>query len=283
MKIHRSSVARLSSLILIGMATTGLLVANPTISPAEDKPQKPQEKDALSPGVDQGIQAFLKRSGQDALLSRTTSTEAKAPTTSELETNQNTSETGAVSTNKSGEKPAKTIRINFDGGMFFDNEAGTLVYLKNIRLDETSSDFKLRCSEELKLLFDKQPDKNKETEPGDDKQADPTKKKKDKSFAELGDLREIIATGNVRIAGKNTSGKPFLASGEVASYHAENGEMILKGGRPTLQQTANQYLQAQEDGQWIKIQMKDKDIVSISTSEGKWETQAVIEQNPLSQ
>ena len=276
MKIHRSSVARLSSLILIGMATTGLLVANPTVSPAEDKPQKPQETDAHSPGVDQGIQAFLKRSGQDALLSQTTSTEAKAPTTSELET-------GAVSTNKSGEKPAKTIRINFDGGMFFDNEAGTLVYLKNIRLDETSSDFKLRCSEELKLLFDKQPDKNKETEPGDDKQDAPAKKKKDKSFAELGDLREIIATGNVRIAGKNTSGQPFLASGEVASYHAENGEMILKGGRPTLQQTANQYLQAQEDGQWIKIQMKDKDIVSISTSEGKWETQAIIKQNPLSQ
>lgn len=240
MKIRSSSAVRLASIILIGMAATGV-------------------------------------------LTKTTNAEAKPTATSDLAGNQNTGEAGTGGEEKAGEKPAKTIRINFEGGMFFDNEAGTLVYQKNVKLDETSSDFKLRCSEELKLLFDKKPTESKKTDQSDDSQAEPTENKKDQSFAELGDLMEIIATGSVRIAGTNSNGQPFLASGEEASYHAQNGEMILKGGRPTLQQTANQYLQAQEDGQWIKIQMKDKDIVSISTSEGKWETQAVIKQNPLSQ
>ena len=53
--------------------------------------------------------------------------------------------------------------------------------------------------------------------------------------------------------------------------------MILKGGRPTLQQSANEYLQAGEDGQCIRIQMKDKDIESIITSKGKWVMQAVTQ------
>ena len=57
--------------------------------------------------------------------------------------------------------------------------------------------------------------------------------------------------------------------------------MILKGGRPTLQQSTNQYIQAQEPNQWIKIQMKDKRIQSIVTSEGKWAMQAVTKKTSL--
>lgn len=242
-----------------------------------------EKTDVQSAEADRNIQAFLKRSGQEASLSGKTTVQTKPTASSGLAGNQNTSQPEKTVKENTNGKPAKTIRINFEGGMFFDNETGILAYLKNVKLDETSSDFKLRCSEELKLLFHKKPTEGKKTDQSDDSQAEPTENKKDQSFAELGDLREIIATGNVRIAGTNSNGQPFLASGEEASYHAQNGEMILKGGRPTLQQTANQYLQAQEDGQWIKIQMKDKDIVSISTSKGKWETQAVIKQNPLSQ
>lgn len=244
-----------------------------------------EKMDTQSAEADRNIQAFLKRSGQDVLLASTATGDAKPASTEsqDTENNQNTSKPEATQKDGTDDKPAKTIRINFEGGMFLDNEAGILAYLKNVKLDETSSGFKLRCSDELKLLFDTKPAKTKKADSDDHGQAGPGESKKDESFAELGDLREIIATGNVRIAGKNSNGQPFLASGDVASYHAKNGEMILKGGRPTLQQTANQYLQAQEDGQWIKILMKDKDIVSITTSVGKWQTQAVIKENPLNQ
>jgi lipopolysaccharide export system protein LptA len=95
------------------------------------------------------------------------------------------------------------------------------------------------------------------------------------SFSGRGDLKEIIATGNVKITGKNSDNQTFLAAGNTASYNAIAGEMILKGGRPILQQSANEYLQAAEDGQWIRLIMKDKDIESIITSQGKWVMQAV--------
>ncbi|MGB2401861.1 MAG: hypothetical protein ACPIA7_00475 [Akkermansiaceae bacterium] len=180
-----------------------------------------------------------------------------------------------------GEEPA-TIKIECDGGIYFDNESGILTYLKNIRLNDSDSTFKLRCDDELKILFDSKPKNKKQKQTSQKTKTDQQKKtvqeKEDqpsKSFSGRGDLKEIIATGNVRITGKNRDDQTFLASGDTASYNAKAGEMILKGGRPTLQQSANEYLQAAEDDQWIRLIMKDKDIESIITSQGKWVMQAV--------
>ncbi len=115
---------------------------------------------------------------------------------------------------------------------------GILAYLKNIRLDESNSDFKLRCSDELKILFDKALRRKKRTLHSKGlslkKQDANTRAKRQQLFG-LGDLQEIIATGNVRILGKNSDGQPFLASGNTLAIMQKTGEMILKGGRPTLQ------------------------------------------------
>jgi len=224
--------------------------------------------------ADQKIQTFLKRSGQDKTLEQNKATE---PAT-ELTQANNPSSPHEKTANK--EKELSTIKIKCDGGIYFDNEEGILAYLKNIRLDESNSDFKLRCSDELKILFDNGPKEEKKNTALKGSEPQKTKQipeQKDNSFSELGDLQEIIATGSVKILGKNSDGQPFLASGNIASYNAKTGEMILKGGRPTLQQSASEYLQAGEDGQWIRIQMKDKDIESIITSQGKWEMQAVTQ------
>ena len=227
--------------------------------------------DERSAAADQKIQAFLKHSGQDKKL------EQNIPTEPVTELTQADNQTSPDEKTANKEKELSTIKIECDGGIYFDNEEGILAYLKNIRLDESNSDFKLRCSDELKILFDNSPkeEKKNNTPKGSEPQkTEPIPEQKDSSFSELGDLQEIIATGSVKILGKNSDGQPFLASGNIASYHAKTGEMILKGGRPTLQQSANEYLQAGEDGQWIRIQMKDKDIESIITSQGKWVMQA---------
>ena len=230
--------------------------------------------DERSAAADQKIQAFLKHSGQDKKLEQNIPTE---PAT-ELTQADNEAEPDKKTANK--EKELSTIKIECDGGIYFDNEEGILAYLKNIRLDESNSDFKLRCSDELKILFDNSPKeekKNNAPNGAEPQKTEPIPEQKDSSFSELGDLQEIIATGSVKILGKNSDDQPFLASGNIASYNAKTGEMILKGGRPTLQQSANEYLQAGEDGQWIRIQMKDKDIESIITSQGKWVMQAVTQ------
>ena len=217
---------------------------------------------------------FLKRSNQEPGSIR----DSSAPPIQKPSSSSKIEEPKKVATD---EEPT-TIKIECDGGIYFDNDSGVLTYLQNIRLDESNSTFKLRCDDELKIIFDNKP-KNKTqaklpNKVGAQQQKKTVQKKEeqsDNSFSDRGDLKEIIATGNVRITGKNSDKQTFLASGDIASYNAKAGEMILKGGRPTLQQSANEYLQAAEDGQWIRLVMKDKDIESIVTSKGKWVMQAV--------
>ena len=253
-------------------------LAAPIAENNEARQQKAEKailhSDDRSAAADQKIQAFLKHSGQDKKLEQNIPTE---PAT-ELTQADNEAEPDKKTANK--EKELSAIKIECDGGIYFDNEEGILAYLKNIRLDESNSDFKLRCSDELKILFDNSPKeekKNNAPNGAEPQKTEPIPEQKDSSFSELGNLQEIIATGSVKILGKNSDDQPFLASGNIASYNAKTGEMILKGGRPTLQQSANEYLQAGEDGQWIRIQMKDKDIESIITSQGKWVMQAVTQ------
>ncbi len=253
-------------------------LAAPIAENNEARQQKAEKailhSDERSAAADQKIQAFLKHSGQDKKL------EQNIPTEPATELTQADNQTSPDEKTANKEKELSTIKIECDGGIYFDNEEGILAYLKNIRLDESNSDFKLRCSDELKILFDNSPKeekKNNAPNGAEPQKTEPIPEQKDSSFSELGDLQEIIATGSVKILGKNSDDQPFLASGNIASYNAKTGEMILKGGRPTLQQSANEYLQAGEDGQWIRIQMKDKDIESIITSKGKWVMQAVTQ------
>ena len=253
-------------------------LAAPIAENNEARQQKTEKailhSDERSIAADQKIQTFLKRSGQDKTLEQNKPTEPAA----ELTQADDQPDTYEKTANK--EKELSTIKIKCDGGIYLDNEEGLLAYFKNIRLDQSNSDFKLRCSDELKIFFDngpKEKKKNNARKGSEPQKTEQLPEQKDNSFSEHGDLQEIIATGNVKIFGKNSDGQPFLASGNTASYDAKTGEMILKGGRPTLQQSASEYLQAVEDGQWIKMQMKGKNIESIITSKGKWVMQTVTQ------
>ncbi|MDG1357157.1 MAG: hypothetical protein P8P36_03085 [Akkermansiaceae bacterium] len=230
-----------------------------------------KQSDEQSAVADKKMRSFLKRSNQAQQANKGSS--AKPNQTPPPASKKETADNKKADTE---EEPA-TIKIKCDGGIYFDNENGILTYLKNIRLDESNSAFKLRCDDELKILFNNKPKKKKQNTSA--KKTDVTQKNQAdqsaNSFSSRGDLKEIIASGNVRITGENNDGQSFLASGNTASYNAKTGEMILKGGRPTLQQSANEYLQAAEDGQWIRLIMRDKDIESIITSQGKWVMQAV--------
>ena len=252
----------------------------------QQRAQKSVDKDLrLTSSADASMRTFLVSIGQDTLLAQNNAT-TPAPSTNQTTPLLSASAVSPPITKKPAAKKAKTntIKVECDGGFYFDGDEGVIAYLKNIRLTDSDSRFKLRCSDELKVYLEKQSKEPKKVtdskhpgkQPGD-KEAKASKVK-DRSFAEFGKLKHIIASGNVKVTGKDNKGQPFIASGNTLSYNALTGEMILKDGLPILQQSSNQYFQAQEPGQWIRIQMKDKRIHSIITSNGKWTMQAATKQ-----
>jgi len=212
---------------------------------------------------------------------------------------------------KGGGDPKKsvetTLKVECDGGLYFDSDTGVLAYLKNVRLTEPR--FSLTCSHQLKVFLEQKPKKpssrptKKLDKSGTEKSTTPKSamakvletnqptdikaqtsspkpeksakkhakadKAKDKSLSSFNGLKRIIASGNVKVTQKDEAGKLFIATAETASYDGKTGEMILRGGRPRLQQSANQYLQADAPRQYIRIQKNGK----LVTSPGKWSMQ----------
>jgi hypothetical protein len=253
-------------------------LAKPTAKNHAQRQQKIEtsieQSDKKTAATDKKMHDFLERSDQGQQARKGASATTNQTTTPAAKNNHSGKQENGTKKGTDTDKNPATIKIECDGGIYFDNENGILTYLKNIRLNQSNGTFKLRCDDELKILFNSEPkDKgqDKSAEKADQKQT----QQSSNSFSGRGDLKEIIATGNVKITGKNSDNQTFLAAGNTASYNAIAGEMILKGGRPILQQSANEYLQAAEDGQWIRLIMKDKDIESIITSQGKWVMQAV--------
>ncbi len=211
-----------------------------------------KEQSELNNNTRSRIEPFLKNINQETLLVQNT-----AEIASKVEPNaQNTREL---------KQDESTLLVECDGGLYFDNEAGVLAYLKNIRL--TNDRFKLTCSNELKVFL------NQSEEP---QKLQPDDKKKDGQFSSFGKLKQILATGSVKVTRLDDKGTLFTAMSETASYDAETGEIILRGGSPKLQQASNQYLQAQEPNQWIRILKNGK----MVTSKGKWKMVTLVKKTP---
>ncbi|MFK7910657.1 MAG: hypothetical protein AB8F34_08640 [Akkermansiaceae bacterium] len=234
--------------------------ATTTRNITEDSISKQNE---LSKKADSQIQPFLKSIGKGTLLIQSPADPAPEPAAQLKPPAEPAAEKPEL---KPGES---TLLIECDGGLYFDNDSGVLVYMKNIRLTEDR--FKLTCSDELKVFLSQdekeaaKPESPEAEQPGEDK-------KNDSQLSSFGSLKQIIATGEVKLTQLDEQGRPFIAMAETASYEATTGEIILRGGRPRLQQSANQFLQAQEPGQWVKVLKSGK----LVTSRGKWKMVAVI-------
>ena len=143
------------------------------------------------------------------------------------------------------------IHITCEGGMFFDIDKGQVVYLKDIVIKHP--EFTLNCANELKIFLDQ-----KEAAPGDEKP---------KGIAAFGDIKNIIATGGVRIVRNNDKGQPLVATADTASHDAKTGDTVLRGGFPMVQQGKN-FIRARESGLYIRIYKNG----NVFNQPGKWET-----------
>ncbi len=181
--------------------------------------------------------------------------------------------------------PDDTV-VQCDGGLFFDGDLGVLVYLKNIRL--TNPEFDLNCRDQLKIFLEpeaSQPDKPAATEEKPAATEDKPAATEDKSAnagndqpaaadqlfggGRFGDVRQIVATGAVRVTRKDPQGKPVTATAETAIYDAASGDVILRDGFPSLVQGRNA-LVAKEPGLYIRFYKNG----NVFTQPGKWVTVA---------
>jgi hypothetical protein len=172
--------------------------------------------------------------------------------------------------------PNDTV-IKCDGGMYFDAEAGVLVYLKNVSV--TDPRFTLTGADELKVFFDKkEPKKPKPTdkkesnkpEPVDKKEADNkqvTKKPKASGpAANFGDVKKLIATGTVHFVQKGVAGKEAVeASGGILTYDVPKGEIIISQRYPWVKQ-GKFYARAKQPNLTLRLLNNG----SFST-QGEWE------------
>lgn len=168
------------------------------------------------------------------------------------------------------EEAAEFVTVASDNGMYFDAEAGHIVYSKNITV--THPQYTLTCDDELKIILKKTPvtdtkekdakNDNSNTEESsntqdsaktDEAKADDNAKTEDAGPLDLNPgssfsgVDKAIATGNVVVKGKDSNGKPVTARAETAVYSGD-GTIILKGGRPSITQGSNMGKILSDDG-----------------------------------
>jgi lipopolysaccharide export system protein LptA len=170
--------------------------------------------------------------------------------------------------------PNDTV-INSSGGMYFDADAGVLVYLKNVTVSDPR--YNLTGADELKIFFAKkpaEPDKEKAAPaPGNPANAkDPGLG--DDIGAKFGDVERIVATGAVVLDQKAAPGKePIKASGRIFTYNLKDGVVIISRGFPWFTQGST-YMRAKEEHLSLKIFPK----TGSFTTEGNWEMGGELEQ-----
>ena len=154
--------------------------------------------------------------------------------------------------------PNDTV-IKCDGGMYFDAEAGVLVYLKNVSVADPR--FTLTGADELKVFFAKK-------EPKKPTEGDKKEKKSEPSgpTANFGDVQKLIATGTVRLVQKGLAGKePVEASGGLLTYDVPKGEIIISQRYPWVKQ-GKFYARAKQPNLTLRLLNNG----SFST-QGNWE------------
>ena len=179
--------------------------------------------------------------------------------------------------------PSDTV-INCSGGMYFDADAGVLVYLKNVVVKDPRYD--LSGADELKIFFAKKPVEAKPAESAPiaatetASPAPPDAKTNAKSplggdiGEKFGDVERIVATGAVRIDQKPVAGKEAIkASGRVFTYHLKEDRIILSGGYPWFTQGTT-YMRAKKPN--LTLQLFPK--TGSFNTQGEWEMGGNLEQ-----
>ncbi len=84
---------------------------------------------------------------------------------------------------------------------------------------------------------------------------------------DFGDIDHLVATGSVRVVRKDPQGQPVIATADTATYDATSGDVVMRGGFPTLRK-GKDYLRALESGLYVRLYANG----DVFAQPGKWET-----------
>lgn len=157
-------------------------------------------------------------------------------------------------------KDSKPMVIECQDGLYFDAAQGLLVYLKDVRLRDER--FSMDCDNNLKVYMQRDEAKAKKKQQNAEKaQAAPGEPGSELSLLQGGNIdlnfsgvQRIVASGNVRLQGKDKSGKTMRAGAETATYSVKNkdAEVILSGGKPYIED-GNNRIDVSGDGCYIRV------------------------------
>ena len=166
--------------------------------------------------------------------------------------------------------PGEGLHITCEGGMYVDAEKGHVVYLKNIVVKEPR--FDMTAKQELKIFLDQKPESSKPASQEKPSGKNGSKAPSFEGSADFGEIKSIIATGGVKVIAKEVKSGPVTAISETATYDAKTGDIILRGGFPTVRE-GKKYVRAKEPGLYIRIYANG----NVYFQPGKWETFADTE------
>jgi lipopolysaccharide export system protein LptA len=129
------------------------------------------------------------------------------------------------------------VSVEAVNGMYFDSVTGTAIYQKDVVVIHPQ--MHLTCSDELNVFLKKAPE-------------DPNSPPKEGEAPKFDGFEKAIATGNVVIRAKDNEGKPIITHSEIATYDGNTEIIVLKGGRPFVQQ-GNTIARILSDNGYIKI------------------------------
>ncbi len=146
--------------------------------------------------------------------------------------------------------------IEFDGGAYFDGDNSEMVYLGNIVLKRTG--FTMTCNKDLKIILEKAA-------------AEEVKKDEEKknAFGNLGELKQLTASGNLKIEGINDKGEKIVMIGDRALYDKAD-ESILVRGDYLLFENGETRMRAQHKDAYIKAKFDGRHLKNARLSEKGW-------------
>ncbi len=267
-----SSLRQTLAFLGMSLLTQSLLAAPPTITEAQiaqmnaDAESKASLATTAKAAAQTSLQSDLAASAAASKDVATFLVQADIPAPAE------DAEPAAAKPLEVNPGPNDTV-INCTGGMYFDADAGVLVYLKNVTVKDPRYD--LTGADELKIFFAKKPVEEKpEKAPPEKTTKAPEAGIGGDLGAKFGDVERIVATGAVRLDQKAVAGKePIKASGRVFTYNLKEDRILLSGGFPWFTQGTT-YMRAMQPDLTLQLFPKTGSFVT----EGNWQMGGDLEQ-----
>ncbi len=180
-----------------------------------------------------------------------------------------------------------SLIITCSKGIYLDGEKYEIDYMGQVKIQ--GKGMTMTCNKQLKALFYPPEKDESEVKPkNEEKKDDPLAK-----FGGFGDLKQFIASGKVRVNGKNKDGQKIYMGGENALYEMskdgelENSKITFRGKKITFmmgdvtQKNADKTsyaITSISDDAWIKAEVRGENLF-VEWSPSGWITQITPRSN----